>query len=125
MHIVRVHGLHVCIAVLQALVQGDYILEIRVHRFQNPTGERFDGRCCDDNRFDNCSPCENMFLFCLRPPFFPNTSNNCPLGSYTTGVVTSGEDPDDLQFPIDGSPIDTDVPNPLIFSGTEWPVSHL
>ena len=60
------------------LVQGRYLLEVRLNGYENPEGKCVDcppnqttHSCCDDHeRFSNCDgnrQCDSYFIFCLRP----------------------------------------------------------
>ena len=62
------------------LVQGRYLLQIRLNGYNNPEGKcigclldqsRSTHSCCDDyGRFSNCISdrrCDSYFIFCLRP----------------------------------------------------------
>jgi len=63
-----------------------------------------------------CSPCDNSFQFCLqRGPL----DEGCDLGFYESDLVA--EDDDNLMF-FPGDDIGG-LTNPLLFSGTTWPVS--
>ena len=62
----------------------------------------------------SCSnKCDNEFEFCLLRP----GDSECTYGSYLTGVVAFNND--SLTF---GDTIGSNnIPNPLIFNGTQWP----
>ena len=77
------------------------------------------GYCCESYSWCCCSSqCDNRFVFCLRPSGTSQDGNegNCPLGRYTTGEV--GDD----DFNFGSSSIASGVPNPLVFTGSVWPV---
>ena len=101
---------------LVQLTQADYVLEVRAHTYTNSDHRDSNGDCCDPG----CGGCDNLFIFCLRRSSTANdgNSNNCPLDKYTT---TSHIENDNFTF---SSPIDSDVPNPMTFNGSVWPVSH-
>ncbi len=85
------------------------------HYFNIPH-TRSGGFCCD---LDCSNECENRFLFCLRPVGFNRSSEECPLGNYSTGVIAN----DSVVFAA-GEDLDVGVPNPLVFNGAgAWPVS--
>ena len=66
----------ICVTVVQVYVNGDYILEVRTHSYNNPTnrcaGCRMglnDAGCCDDFSVFECTGdlrCDNYFYYCLR-----------------------------------------------------------
>ena len=108
-------------------VEAMYTFEVWVLSYQNPTSQRADGRCCDgmgNNKRNN--QCDNIFTFCLRNSGHPRDDNtvpeNCPLGMYNTGQF---EDQDIITFSTPSIDQEADVPNPLVFTGAVWPVSHL
>ena len=64
------------------LVQGRYLVEVRLNEYENREGKCIGGcprdeadtthSCCDDfSRFSNCDgmnrQCDSYFIFCLRP----------------------------------------------------------
>ena len=118
------HPNHVkCNSSLQVLVsvKADYTLEIMLHAYQNPLHLALDQAffrhgCCEGDRTLPCLPCDNSFQFCLqREPL----DEGCDLGFYESDLVAQNND--DLMF----SPGDDigGLTNPLLFSGTTWPVS--
>ena len=107
---------------LQIEVSCDYVFEVQAFSYRNDDGTDSDGFCCDGALTPPpCSiiffndQCDNRFTFCLRSPGTPNSDTTCPLGFYSTGVV--GDDDFFFQTPITSS-----VPNPMVFTGTTWPV---
>ena len=116
---------------VQGSVRSDFVLEVQVHAYSNPTHARVspnknepNGVCCDNFALPpSCSdPCDNRFIFCLRE-FGRNDSNlgsqGCPYGREVTGHYDNN---DDLTFTV-GEEFPGGVLNPVIFSGTNWPVS--
>ena len=98
-------------------MHADFVLEVQLFRFRNPTGRTTIGICCD---FDCSDGCDNRFVFCLRPSGSVSTSeDNCPLGRYRTGVI-AGNDEVFLRGVLDPT---QDITNPLNFTGPLWPVS--
>ena len=100
---------------LVQLTQADYVLEVRAHTYSGHRDSNSD--CCD---VPGCGVCDKLFIFCLRGSSTANDGNsdNCPLGEYTTMLHIEN---DNFTF---SSPIDSDVPNPMTFNGSVWPVSH-
>ena len=92
------------------------MLEVRAHSYENRDHGYSDGGCCDPG----CGVCDNLFVFCLQELSTANDGdpNSCPLGRFNT--VSSIEN-DSFTF---SSPIASGVPNPMIFNGSVWPVSH-
>ena len=83
--------------------------------YNNPTSRRSTDQCCDGGGTGGCNnECDNAFDFCLRRtgPSIPF----CIYGRYQTGLVA--ENDDSLTF---GDTIGSNIRNPLIFNGTEWP----
>ena len=75
--------------------------------------------CCDESGYGPClDECDNQFTFCLRPAWYPQWSEECPLGSYSTGLL-----PGDRVHYDFGRDLEENIPNPLVFTGTgDWPV---
>lgn len=98
-------------------MHADFVLEVQLFRFRNPTGRTTIGICCD---FDCSDGCDNRFVFCLRSSGSVSTSeSNCTLGRYRTGVI-AGNDEVFLRGVLDPT---QDITNPLNFTGPLWPVS--
>lgn len=108
---------------------GNYRLEVWVHRYLNLEHKHFDGRCCDLPRYDNCqdNPCDTSFIFCLRHTNSSLEASKletwCPLGNYTTGLIPLGDNENRDAIDLNRGYIDQHVPNPLVFTGYNWPVS--
>ena len=101
-------------------VDAMYTFEVKVLSYQNPTSQQANGQCCDNRRRNNCNPCDNRLLFCLRNAgqSKDDTTENCPLGMYE---FVTANNRDNIMFTT--SSIDQDTPNPLVFNGSVWPVS--
>ena len=118
---------------------GDFILEVQVHAYSNPThgasaftnAEIFVIDCCDGqpiNRInDPCvSICDNIFIFCFREAGRRDTNttgddgSNCPYGRSITEVIQNN---DNLTFTV-GENFPGGVPNPVVAVGQMWPVSQ-
>ena len=107
-------------------VRGSYTFEVRAISYSNSGHRDAAGLCCELSRTSSCTPwwcgwceCDNRFNFCLRPSGTAHDDNtgNCPWGSYSTGEV--GDD----SFNFDSSSIANGVSNPMVFTGSVWPVS--
>lgn len=75
---------------LSVFVSGDYVLEVHVMSYSNPTngGEGLSGGCCDGGEPPACTGnrrCDTYFRFCLRPFNTPGIDRGCG----TSAVVTS------------------------------------
>ncbi len=107
---------------MQHILQADYILKVHVLSYASTTHSKVDGLCCDrPNESGMCyQHCDNNFTFCLRPNGLDSSDTSCPMGTYKTGNISS----DMMEFE-DGVDLDEGVPNPLIFTGENWPVSLL
>lgn len=104
---------------LQVRVEGSYQLRVKVVSWSG-TGYDAANTCCDGLSWTwwtaICdTSCDNYFLFCLRPYGYDTTSDACPSGSYQTGTLGSNS----ITF---SSPIQSGVPNPLVFTGGTWTV---
>lgn len=98
--------------------ESNWVLEVRLYQYSNPTSRRINGRCCDiDGVSDGIcmNPCDNDFLFCLRVDV---TSSSCLYGAYRTGLVAGG---DELNFTSVALIGENNVSHPLLFNGTQWP----
>ena len=101
---------------LQCLLKADYLFQYQVEHYFNTAHTRSDGFCCDA---DCSNECDNRFLFCLRPIGLSQSSEECPLGNYSTGVIAN-----DSSVFAAGEDLPVGVPNPLVFHGAgAWPVS--
>ena len=104
---------------LQHLLGADYTLEIQLEEYANTLHTAEDGFCCESVSGMCMDDCDSQFLFCLRPASFDQSSEDCPLSCYSTGVIGG----DSITFPI--GELDDGVLNPLVFNGSRWPVSRL
>ena len=105
------------------------MLEVRAVSYRNSGEKKSNGFCCDccDTDMDAiCDsspghPCDNTFVFCLRNIETAEDGNtaNCPLGRFATPGDVGG---DDFSF---ATPLDSGVPNPMIFAVNVWPVSSM
>ena len=97
-----------------------YTFEVRVLSYQNPTSQRVpNGQCCDNRRSNNCrNPCDNTFLFCLRNvgQSKDDRTENCPLDMYKFASADNRDNITPFMTPFN-------IPNPLVFNGSVWPVS--
>lgn len=116
-----------CIVIIQVNVDAEYQFKAGIHHYNNSRHLarqfRFNGDCCD--ACDN--PCDNRFVFCLREFEAPLRytvleERHCPLGRYSTDVIAP--DNDNMEFVL-GQNLYDEVPNPLVFSGSQWMVSKL
>ncbi len=64
---------------LSVLVSADYVLQVEMVSYSNPSNRRSDGQCCDSNSFGGCSggdSCDTYFINCLLP--HSSTNRGCP-----------------------------------------------
>ena len=106
-------------------MSGKYDLQVRVHRYRNPTHCRSSGNCCgtytdyydyySDGRCDE--DCKNILFFCLRAAGTDRDSLQCPFGFESTTSPIG----DDQQF---GDTI-AGIENPILFESVQqdWSVS--
>ena len=128
---------HLCVIQVCVLVEGRYIVEVRLNGYTNPTGKcnsnndscfTRNGRqtCCDSDNTNECmgqERCDSYFVYCLRPLGTVDIMG-CPNNEMST-VSLSNED--------DGSGIDFSLSrvlglrNPQIFPGlgNAYEVSYL
>lgn len=106
---------------LQALPRptaGTYYFYVELQWFSNPMNRDHDGGCCDPG----CGNCDNYFIFCLRQAGYDEASDVCPYGTFSTAAnLRSGSY---LEFQS-GVNLASNVPNPVRFAGSAWPVSRL
>ena len=102
-------------------VAGDYVLEVNVLSYSNPTNRRASsGGCCDGT--GNCNTgghrCDTYFRFCLRPVYTHSTSRECETTALTSSHV---QDDGFIDFT---QPTFLGLDNPLLLSGliTAWQV---
>ena len=116
----------------QSHVTADFILEVQVLTYSNPThlASAFDGNCCDRSDIEISPPicigvgtiCDNSFSFCFREADSEDDSkNNCSYGQSTTELIQQNSD--NLTFTV-GEEFPGGVPNPVIATGQRWPVSR-
>ena len=97
-------------------MEGDYILQVNVMRYQNPTHGGISLSPGDGNCNEMCA---NQLTFCLRPSGTSSSNPEfCPLGIY----ITPGAGGDNDVYVIGNVDL-LGLPNPLPFKGTLWPVS--
>ena len=106
-------------------MEAEYQFKAGVHHYENSLhhARQFQS-CCDDVRVCTTA-CDNRFIFCLReyrspPSYTVLEDQHCPLGRYRTGVIDPEND--NMDF-ILGEPLYDGVPNPLVFTGSQWTVS--
>jgi hypothetical protein len=114
------HKSHEVTIVLQlfSLSRADYQLQVRAVSYENPSGRRSNGDCCDFSIISCSNDCDTHLEFCFRPPGYSTdaTSEGCPLGSLTAGSVGG----DSITF---GSSVGS-LPNPFTLDIEEsWLVS--
>ena len=110
-------------------MNGDYVLEVRTHSYNNPTnrcaGCGVDDGCCDDFSLFECTGdlrCDTYFFYCLR--MLGSSSSDGVCNNANGQVSTSYAEPDggEINFSQD---MVLGLPNPLPLNGISntWNVS--
>ena len=103
------------------LVNGDYIVEVRTHSYNNPRSLLANENCCDMLNGHCVVPgCDNVFYYCLRP-----------IGSYSSGagyhggMLSHGVNNDDAPLNFSRDTV-LGLPNPLPLLGlsAQWTVRN-
>ena len=93
---------------LQDTGQANYLLEVKIHSYSNPSHTDVYGNCCDWNGCD--SMCGNTFQICpFNSTSHPNRATDCPLG------LQSFRENDNIEG----------LNRTLVFNGISWPVKFL
>ena len=107
-------------------MSADYVLQVRVVSYSNPSNTRSDGQCCDPaNNGGGCTGgerCDTYFTYCLRPRFTEAATIECP--NTEPGFTANSTNV------VDGATIDFSqptvlgLPNPFNLTGisTAWEV---
>ena len=95
------------ICLLQDTGRANYLLEVKIHSYSNPSHLDANGYCCDYWHFCN-SQCDNTFQFC---PF-----------NFTSHPTSSTDSPSGLQS-LKGNDSIEELDKTLVFNGASWPVS--
>ena len=109
-------------------MEAEYQFKAGIHHYKNSLhyAKQFITNSNINYCCDACgTPCDNRFVFCLReleapPSYTVLEERHCPLGRYSTDVIDP--DNDDMDF-ILGQNLSNQVPNPLVFTGSQWMVS--
>ena len=91
------------------LVQGRYLLEVRLNGYDNREGKCVDcprdqstHSCCDDfKRFSNCDRdrlCDSYFIFCLRPFGSERKTYDCQTFYNDTRMTSVNDDDGPIDF---------------------------
>ena len=102
------------------MANGDYIVEVRTHSYNNPRSLLADGNCCDYSNLQCAVPgCDNVFYYCLRTIGSYSSRERCN-GGMMSPYINNNDSP--LNF---SQPIVLGLPNPLPLRGLtrEWTVS--
>lgn len=96
------------------LVSADYVLEVELDTFRNPSNRRFNGQCCDQVNSTDCTNeperCDTYFIYCLRR--FNTTNINCP-----NGTVLTSDNAINSNFINFSRPTALGLPNPFNLPG--------
>ncbi len=113
---------------LSVLVSADYVVQVEMVSYSNPSNTRSDGQCCDSPQgFDGVEPCvrgercDTYFIYCLMPRF--STTVGCPRNepgffAFSSTSIVDGADIDFSQPTVLG------LSNPFNLTGisTAWGV---
>ena len=121
-----------CVIQVCVLVQGGYLVQVRLNGYSNPTGKCGHSDncytssgdqtyCCDSFDTDNCSGdemCDSYFTYCLRPfGSVQLTPPRCSTDEYR-GISTVNRDDRSLNF---SQSTVLGLSNPQMLSGLEGP----
>ena len=109
-------------------VSGNYVLEVKVQSYNNPTNGCVNCHdvCCDSFTQTTCTGylrCDNQFTYCLRSHNTPATTRGCQ--EYTSALRSAvNTDGGGIHF---SQPTVLGLPNPLRLTGltNSWQVSTL
>ena len=101
------------------------MLEVMLHSYSNPESrEIYNNGWCEGG---GCNPasggdclCDNQFTFCLREAASTADVSDCSQGQELATQAFPNSDARDFEGTAD---LGNGVTNPLLFRGTEWPVS--
>ena len=114
---------------LSVLVSADYVLQVEVVSYSNPSNTRSDGQCCDSPQpFNGVEPCnsgercDTYFTYCLRPRFTEATTIVCP--NTEPGFIANSTNVVDGATIEFSQPTVLGLPNPFNLTGisTAWEV---
>ena len=109
---------------LSVLVFADYVVQVEMVSYSNPSNTLLDGQCCDPGNGGECKGkerCDTYFIYCLVP--HSSTTVGC-LNTYTGSTAVSSyiEDGETIDF---SQPTVLGLPNPFNLTGitTTWEVN--
>ena len=112
---------------VQVTVKSDFLFHVYFDEYLNMDNRKEDGECCFVNPHAGPPPCLSCipaFTLCLRPAGFPDDSEECPLGNYTTPDAVRDADSDDKVLLDQTEWSASGAPNPVLLNGTVWTVSY-
>ena len=112
---------------VQVTVKSDFLFHVYFDEYENMDNRKEDGECCLDNPHPQPLPCLHCiptFTLCLRPARFPDDSEGCPLGNYTTPDAVRDTNSDDRVLLDQTEWSASGAPNPVLLNGTVWTVSY-
>ena len=80
---------------LSVLVSADYVLQVEMVSYSNPSNRRSDGFCCDPDNGGECTGeerCDTYFAYCLRPR--SSTNRGCPNTAPGFIAISNSASPD-------------------------------
>ena len=109
-------------------MKSDFLFHVYFDEYLNMDNKKEDGECCFDNSRHPpgppCLSCIPAFTLCLRPAGFPDDSEECPLGNYTTPDAVRDTNSDDRVLLDQTEWSASGAPNPVLLNGTVWTVSY-
>ena len=107
-------------------MKSDFLFHVYFDEYENEHNRKEDGECCFDNPHMGppCLSCFPAFTLCLRPAGFPDDSEECPLGNYTTPDAVRDTNSDHRTFLDQTEWSASGAPNPVLLNGTVWTVSY-
>ncbi len=109
---------------LSVLVSADYVVQVEMVSYSNPSNTRLDDQCCDPGNGGECKGwerCDTYFIYCLVP--HSSTTTQCPSNEPGFTAVSTNI--------VDGATINFSkrtvlgLPNPFNLTGilTTWEVN--
>ncbi len=92
---------------LSVQVSADYVVQVEMLSYSNPSNKRSDGQCCDPKNGGGCSGiehCDTFFIYCLVP--HSSTATWCPR-------TAPGFTAESMYYIVDGADIDFSQPTVL------------
>ena len=103
---------NLCVTQVCVLVEGRYVVEVRLNGYTNPSGKCNSGvcytrnsngqqTCCDGRDTNKCKGwerCDSYFIYCLRPFGTPSVVLGCPENERRAVSATNEDDGPGIDF---------------------------